>query len=70
MSKRLIREEGMLVGGSCGANVWAAVQTAVRLKFGKGKRIVTILPDSTRNYMTKFLLEKAHLKKLIRGYHE
>ena len=54
-SKRLIREEGMLVGGSCGANVWAAVEVAK--KMGAGKRIVTLLPDSTRNYMTKFLLD-------------
>ena len=58
MSKRLIREEGMLVGGSCGGNVWAAVEAAKRLNFGKGKRVVTILPDSTRNYMTKFLLDE------------
>jgi len=54
-SKRLIREEGMLVGGSSGANVWAAVEVAK--KMGRGKRIVTLLPDSTRNYMTKFLLD-------------
>ena len=55
-SKRLIKEEGLLVGGSCGANVWAAVEVAK--KMGKGKRIVTLLPDSTRNYMTKFLMDK------------
>ena len=33
-SKRLIREEGLLVGGSCGANVWAAVEVAKK----NGKR--------------------------------
>ncbi len=53
MARRLIRKEGMLVGGSSGAAVWAAVQVAKRA--GPGKRIVTLLPDSVRNYMTKFV---------------
>ena len=53
MARRLIRQEGILCGGSCGAAVWAAVEVAKRV--GPGKRIVTILPDSVRNYMTKFL---------------
>lgn len=53
MARRLIREEGMLVGGSSGSAVWATLQVAQRE--GRGKRIVTLLPDSVRNYMTKFL---------------
>lgn len=53
MARRLIRKEGMLVGGSSGSAVWAAVQIAK--KYGPNKRIVTILPDSVRNYMTKFV---------------
>ena len=53
MARRLIRQEGLLVGGSSGAAVWAAVELANRI--GPGKRIVTLLPDSVRNYMTKFL---------------
>jgi cystathionine beta-synthase len=53
MARRLIRQEGMLVGGSSGSAVWAALQIAK--KHGPKKRIVTILPDSVRNYMTKFL---------------
>ena len=53
MARRLIRQEGMLVGGSAGSAVWAAVQLAKRV--GPGKRIVVILADSVRNYMTKFL---------------
>ncbi len=53
MARRLIRHEGLLVGGSSGSAVWAAVEIAKRE--GPGKRIVTILPDSVRNYMTKFL---------------
>ena len=53
MARRLIRQEGLLVGGSSGSAVWAAVEVAKRL--GPGKRVVTLLPDSVRNYMTKFL---------------
>ncbi len=53
MARRLIRQEGMLCGGSSGSAVWAAKKVAERI--GPGKRIVVILPDSVRNYMTKFL---------------
>ena len=53
MARKLIRQEGLLCGGSSGSAVWGAVKTAESL--GAGKRIVTILPDSVRNYMTKFM---------------
>lgn len=53
MARRLIREEGLLVGGSSGGTVWAALQAAKRLK--KGEKCVVILPDSIRNYLTKFV---------------
>jgi cystathionine beta-synthase len=53
MARRLIRQEGMLCGGSSGSVVWAAREIAK--KHGPGKRIVVILPDSVRNYMTKFI---------------
>jgi cystathionine beta-synthase len=53
MARRLIRHEGLLCGGSSGSAVWASVEMAK--KYGPNKRIVTILPDSVRNYMTKFL---------------
>jgi cystathionine beta-synthase len=53
MSRRLIREEGLLCGGSSGTAVYAACQAAKSLK--EGQRCVVILPDSVRNYMTKFL---------------
>jgi cystathionine beta-synthase len=56
MARRLIRQEGMLCGGSSGSAVWAAKKVAERM--GPGKRIVVILPDSVRNYMTKFLDER------------
>ncbi|KAI8878882.1 cystathionine beta-synthase, partial [Backusella circina FSU 941] len=53
MSRRLIRDEGILCGGSSGTAMYAAVQAAKDLK--EGQRCVVILPDSVRNYMTKFL---------------
>ncbi|NOT30122.1 MAG: cystathionine beta-synthase [Planctomycetes bacterium] len=53
MARRLIRQEALLVGGSSGSAVWAALQ--IGKKYGPGKRIVTLLADSVRNYMTKFI---------------
>ncbi|KAF9273479.1 hypothetical protein BGZ68_001483 [Mortierella alpina] len=53
MARRMIREEGILCGGSSGTAVAAAVKAAKEL--GPGKRCVVLLPDSVRNYMTKFL---------------
>lgn len=52
-ARRLIKEEGLLVGGSSGSAVWAALQAAARLK--KGDKCVVILPDGIRNYLTKFV---------------
>lgn len=52
MAKRLIKEEGLLVGGSSGASTWAALQVAPRLQ--KGQRCLIILPDGIRNYLSKF----------------
>ncbi len=52
-SRRLIKEEGMLVGGSSGGAFWAAMEEAKTMK--EGQRCVVVLPDSIRNYMTKFL---------------
>lgn len=53
MSRRLIRDEGILCGGSSGTAMYAAVEAAKELK--EGQKCVVILPDSVRNYMTKFL---------------
>jgi len=53
MARRLIREEGLLVGGSSGTAVWAALKAAHRLK--KGQKCLVILPDGIRNYMSKFV---------------
>lgn len=53
LAQRLIREEGLLVGGSCGTAMAAALSAASRA--APGSRIVVVLPDSIRNYMSKFL---------------
>ena len=47
---RLTEEEGLLVGISAGANVFAALQVAVKL--GQGKRVVTVLPDTGERYLS------------------
>eukprot|EP00300_Choanocystis_sp_HF-7_P006737 c14878_g1_i2.p1 GENE.c14878_g1_i2~~c14878_g1_i2.p1 ORF type:complete len:444 (+),score=99.47 c14878_g1_i2:354-1685(+) len=52
-ARRLIREEGLLVGGSSGSamiGVHAAAKTLT-----SGQRCVVLLPDSIRNYITKFI---------------
>jgi len=56
MSRSIIRHEGLLVGGSSGAAMAAALDVAKTL--GKGQRVVVVLPDSTRNYMSKFLSDE------------
>lgn len=58
MSRRLIRDEGLLCGGSCGSAMVGAIIACKKLNIGKGKRVVVILADSTRNYMTKFLSDE------------
>jgi cysteine synthase A len=50
MAARLTKEEGLLVGISAGANVWAALQVAARL--GSGKRVVTVLCDTGERYLS------------------
>ncbi|TKS66526.1 Cystathionine beta-synthase [Collichthys lucidus] len=61
MSRMLIREEGLLCGGSSGTAMAAAVNVAKELK--EGQRCVVILPDSIRNYMSKFLSDKWMVQK-------
>merc|ERR1719433_2118024 len=53
MARRLIKEEGLLCGGSSGASMHCAVQAAKELL--PGQKCVVLLPDGVRNYMTKFL---------------
>lgn len=56
MARRLAREEGLLVGGSAGTAVAAAVKYARRLD--PGKVIVVLLPDTGRNYLSKIFSDQ------------
>jgi cystathionine beta-synthase len=51
-ARRLAREEGLLVGGSCGSTAWAGLELAKRL--GPGSTILMTFPDSGRSYLSKF----------------
>lgn len=67
MAKRLIKEEGLLCGGSSGAAMSVALKAAADLK--EGQRCVVLLPDGIRNYMTKFVsdhwMEARNLKECV-----
>ncbi len=52
MTLRLAREEAILGGGSAGVAVCAAIRVAREL--GVGKRVVTIVPDTGRNYLSTY----------------
>lgn len=68
MARRLIKEEGLLCGGSSGSAMWGAIQAAKSLK--EGQKCVVLLPDNIRNYMTKFIsdqwMEARDLQPLIK----
>ena len=51
-ARRMTREEGILVGGSCGLAVWAALQVACEVDDPKAL-VVVLLPDSGRGYLSK-----------------
>ncbi|CAG8962447.1 hypothetical protein HYFRA_00014177 [Hymenoscyphus fraxineus] len=53
-ARRLIAEEGLLVGGSSGSAMSAMVKAVKELGFKKGDVIVVVLPDSIRSYLSKF----------------
>ncbi len=53
MARRLIKEEGLLCGGSSGTAMVGALKAASKLT--AGQRCVVLLPDGIRNYMTKFV---------------
>lgn len=55
-SRRLAREEGLMVGISAGTNVAAALKLAKKL--GKGKTVVTVLPDTAERYFSTPLFEQ------------
>jgi cysteine synthase A len=56
MARRLIKEEGLLIGGSSGSVVWGAIEAAKDLD--SNKNVLVILPDSIRNYLSKFVSDE------------
>jgi cysteine synthase A len=56
-ARRLAREEGILAGISCGANLWAALKVGERPE-ADGKTIVTVLPDTGERYLSTWLFQK------------
>jgi cystathionine beta-synthase len=56
MTRRLAREEGLLVGGSCGMAVVAALRAAAQL--GPDAVVVVLLPDGGRGYLSKIFSDK------------
>lgn len=56
LARRLMREEGLLCGGSCGSALSATLIAAASLP--ENANCVVILPDGVRNYMTKFVDDK------------
>jgi cystathionine beta-synthase len=56
MTRRLAREEGLLVGGSCGMAVVAALKVAEEL--GPDDVVVVLLPDSGRGYLSKIFSDE------------
>ncbi|XP_026743262.1 cystathionine beta-synthase-like [Trichoplusia ni] len=55
MARELAKKEGLLCGGSSGTAMSAAIKAAKALNFGIGQRVVVILPDGIRNYMSTFV---------------
>ncbi len=57
IARRLAKEEGLFVGISSGAAMWAALETA-KLEENKNKMIVVILPDCGERYLSTWLFEE------------
>jgi len=55
MGRCIIRHEGLLIGGSCGATMAGAYRFIRENKIGADKRVVVLFADGARNYMSKFI---------------
>ncbi|MCB0192251.1 MAG: cystathionine beta-synthase [Anaerolineae bacterium] len=53
MTRRLVREEGIFCGGSCGSAVAGALHYIRRHRLGPDKTVVVVLPDSGSRYLSK-----------------
>jgi cysteine synthase A len=56
-ARALARQEGILTGVSGGAAMWAALQLAARAE-NRGRRIVTLLPDTGERYLSTWLFDE------------
>ena len=54
-ARRILKEEGLMVGGSSGQAMNCAIKYIKENNIGEGKRVVVVCPDNIRNYMTKHL---------------
>lgn len=57
LARRIIKEEGLMIGGSAGAAIYAAIQYCLENNIPEGKRVVVLCPDSIRNYLSTFLTD-------------
>jgi cystathionine beta-synthase/cysteine synthase A len=55
LARQLIREEGLLVGGSSGSATWAMLEVLPR--YPRTRKALVLLPDSIRNYLSKFVTD-------------
>jgi cystathionine beta-synthase len=67
VARQLIELEGILCGNSSGAALHGALTYCQKHKLGKDKRVVVVLVDGIRNYMTKFLQNEWMIEKGLYG---
>jgi len=53
MTRTVAKQEGLFIGGSCGAAVFGALEYAQKVRPGKDALMVVILPDSGTRYVSK-----------------
>jgi cystathionine beta-synthase len=54
-ARKVMKLEGIMCGGSAGGILWSALHYAMEKKLDKSKTIVAFLPDTSRNYLTRFV---------------